>query len=116
MPRSNSATSFREILFFILAALLSMGNLPAVRGNFTLSEVQTSPQGSRSQQMISISPGGTHRTGILFLTPENGDANKASRVQRQNRNSKNKRRLSNPLQFKQSQADADKKYQFYQLF
>jgi hypothetical protein len=69
--------SFRAALFFIFAALLTlMSNLPAVGGNFTLSHVQTSPQGSRSQQMLSVSPGG-------FLTPQTGDADKEMRVKRQ---------------------------------
>jgi hypothetical protein len=41
----------------------------------TLSEVQTSPYRSRSQQMLSISPGGV-------LTPQTSDADKESRVKR----------------------------------
>ena len=123
---SSSASSFREAIFFIFAALFTlMGNLPAVggnftftevqtspqgSGNFTFTEVQTSPQGSRSQQMLHVSPGGTHRTGTLFLTPETGDADKASRVKRQKRNSDSRKRLSQSLQFKESHAAANKKY------
>ena len=110
---SNSASSFRAVVFFIFAALFTlMGNLPAVGGNFTFSEVQTSPQGSRSQQMLHVSPGGTLRTGTLFLTPQTGDADKASRVKRQKRNSENKKRLSQSLQFKESKAAVNKKYRF----
>ena len=53
-----------------------MNNLPAVAGNSTLFEVKTSPQGSRSEQMLTVSPGG-------FLTPQAGDADKKLRVKRQ---------------------------------
>jgi len=53
-----------------------MSNLPAVGGNLTFSEVQTSPQGSRSEQMLPVSPGG-------FLTPQTGDADIKLRVKRQ---------------------------------
>ena len=111
MPRQHYASSIRAALFLIFAASLKllMSNFPAVGGNFTLSEVQTSPQGSRSQQMLSISPGGTHRTGTIFLTPTTGDADKESRVKRQKRNSDKKRRLSQPLQFKESHAAATKR-------
>ena len=87
-----------------------MDKIPAVWRNFKFSEVQTSPQGSRSQQILS--PGGTHRLGTLFLTPTTGDADKASRVKRQKRNSDIKNRLSQPLQFKESHAAARKKYRF----
>ena len=110
MPRQHYASSIRAALFLIFAASLKlMSNFPAVGGNFTFSEVQTSPQGSRSQQMLSISPGGTHRTGTIFLTPTTGDADKESRVKRQKRNSDKKRRLSQPLQFKESHAAATKR-------
>jgi hypothetical protein len=65
-------------------------------GNFTLSDVNRSPQGSRTQQMFSESPGGTQRTGTIFLTPENGDADKQTRAKRQTKNSSTRRRILQP--------------------
>jgi hypothetical protein len=85
--------SFLATFILIFAALMIlMSNLQGVCGNFTLSEVQTSPQGSRSQQLLSVSSGGTHRTGYILLTPTTGDADKESRVKRQKRNSDIKKR------------------------
>ena len=65
-------------------------------GNFTLSDVNRSPQGSRTQQIFSESPGETHRTGTIFLTPENGDADKQTRAKRQTKNSITRKRILQP--------------------
>ena len=65
-------------------------------GNFALSDVNRSPQGSRTQQILAESPGGTQRTGTIFLTPENGDADKQTRAKRQTKNSITRKRILQP--------------------
>jgi hypothetical protein len=105
--RAQSKHSFfRTLTMFLIACFVIIGNkFPVASGNFTslsgsgtftLSDVNLSPQGSRTQQLFSESPGGTHRTGTIFLTPESGDKDKQSRAKRQSRNSATRKRILQP--------------------
>jgi len=111
--RAQSKHSFFRTLtmFFLACFVILRSKFPVVSGNFTssdvnmipqgsgtftLSEVNMSPKGSRTQHLFSESPGGTQRTGTIFLTPESGDMDKQSRAKRQKRNSATRKRILQP--------------------
>ena len=81
---------------------------------FTLSDVNMSPQGSRRQQLFSESPGGTQRTGTINLTPESGDSDKKARAKRQTGNSVTRKRILQPHAY--AAANKAAKERFYMTF